>query len=651
MLLNHDRPACNRYVNSAGELLEFLNQSVRIRGKLDLKVSLCFKNSPSGCGETDASLDWLNLVDGFFNKASELQRDTLSSVEFVLDGGASPARECLEQRWRPWNSTMVTTRDPPEAFSSDDRSKGFDRILALDPPIRDFHRVSQLKFGKFVQSQYPIFVWEPQNEDEITKVSKEYIESKIIHKPGLKFAINIDPIQLELFVAKYTKRAIREKLSSIGKPVHIMSLNTNDLNGFSHVLFFQKEKSLFFHHISKDSSESLLVSTSFDDAQAVVMSVADIVCVLSISHSKMDVFKWNSQNLLSLIGSQTVSIEKVSGHELKSFRVFRITDELLIVSSIALWSETNQICFYSWKFSLGKDTVHSTKPSQQCQTSPKLPSKSIQSLDFSVSHDSQSVYCSSNSSIMASVALTTLDMKNLVGFFCLYGDSREPKAFKEWINLGIGSNVRVSTANGRHLVVGVVLTNSFCWNNERHNKDSYTAVCDQKVKSTPGVLSYAIGPLESWIQHLDGSMITPCSSFGVLRGSFDVGFNPVIHLNLINGTFVQVLEAHEAPPSSFQNNHCGMPSYRDGIVFNGWTMSLSYPLQSEFVNDHRDASSLVTLHWIGCWLMKTSSQGIIMAVCFILGIVACKQLLTHHWNAMKNQSQKCQEEFQQPLME
>ena len=54
-----------------------------------------------------------------------------------------------------------------------------------------------LNFGKFKETEYPLQVWEPEDEAEFHKISGSYLNyverSKRPHKGEFRFAINIDP--------------------------------------------------------------------------------------------------------------------------------------------------------------------------------------------------------------------------------------------------------------------------------------------------------------------------------------------------------------------------------------------------------------------------------------------------------------------------
>lgn len=136
LLLTHDEPsASNSAYNSTDGLIELLQTpgfSHALR-KHSFKIALCFKDAPGTCGATQASRNWIGLVDDLLNRFQELSQLNDWDLEIILDGDAAP-KGCLAQRWRPLNSTFISSSDPPAAFSSNNASLGYDRFQVLNEP-------------------------------------------------------------------------------------------------------------------------------------------------------------------------------------------------------------------------------------------------------------------------------------------------------------------------------------------------------------------------------------------------------------------------------------------------------------------------------------------------------------------------------------
>lgn len=129
LLLSHDTvtPLLNDAYNTTAQVLAFISDPANagwFAGADRFYIALCFKghgSSGSVCDNSTESLMWLSLVDEFVAAANEVVTNHSLNVEFILDGDATPTGgPCLEQRWRPWNSTYIPGSDAPGAFESND---------------------------------------------------------------------------------------------------------------------------------------------------------------------------------------------------------------------------------------------------------------------------------------------------------------------------------------------------------------------------------------------------------------------------------------------------------------------------------------------------------------------------------------------------
>jgi hypothetical protein len=126
----------------------------------------------------------------------------------VLDGNGNPgAASCLAQRWRPWGSVYITGDDPAAAYTSNDPSQGWDRLVMLNEPADEWGYAVGTRYGKFVNSTYPLLLWEPSDQPEIANYSQQYVDAGVNHPAGMRFAINIDPVQFQAYAAPVSGRA------------------------------------------------------------------------------------------------------------------------------------------------------------------------------------------------------------------------------------------------------------------------------------------------------------------------------------------------------------------------------------------------------------------------------------------------------------
>lgn len=200
-----------------------------------LAIAICFKNAPEPqCGSPEGAR-WLKAVDDFFCKVGRpppphlalrqgecgaadgmdapagraAQANTLTTtlhlkLRWILDGDAWP-RNCTQDRWRPWGAVWVPARSPPGAFTSNDRDRGFDRFQVLNSDTLHFPLMAQEGFGKFQRADTPYLVWEPSDEGSMNALSSLFASSAP-HHPGLRFAINMDPAQAQVYTAAVSRR-------------------------------------------------------------------------------------------------------------------------------------------------------------------------------------------------------------------------------------------------------------------------------------------------------------------------------------------------------------------------------------------------------------------------------------------------------------
>lgn len=125
-------------------------------------------------------------------------------LRWILDGDAWP-RNCTQDRWRPWGAVWVPDRSPPGALTSNARDRGFDRFQVLNSDTLHFPQVAGEGFGKFQRADTPYLVWEPSDESSMSAISSLFAASAP-HSAGLRFAVNVDPAQAQVYTAAVSGR-------------------------------------------------------------------------------------------------------------------------------------------------------------------------------------------------------------------------------------------------------------------------------------------------------------------------------------------------------------------------------------------------------------------------------------------------------------
>ena len=204
LVLNHDTVSAKSRsnMNTTNDLLRFLASDdfapIFRNSSRAVHISLCFKGCGGGqcpCDGSAASSDWMSTVDAFFVAAQNVVNASGLNVEFLLDGESNPGQHtCLADRWRPVESMFISGDDPSGAFTQDDASKGWDRLVVLNEPAGPLWTVAAgLRFGKFAARARPFIVWEPSDAAGMLAAVKTYAEADgAPHSGGFRNAINTD---------------------------------------------------------------------------------------------------------------------------------------------------------------------------------------------------------------------------------------------------------------------------------------------------------------------------------------------------------------------------------------------------------------------------------------------------------------------------
>jgi len=161
------------------------------------------------------------FVGSFSPSSTESKSESPPLLEFILDGALTPGgkgvfeRSCLRTLWRPWNATYILMSDPAGAFTSNDVSRGlgFERFQINNMDEISFAVAASKQYGKFQFNErdpdgytkpYPYLIWEPSPQWEISAdilLYRKGTQHDQVVGQGLRFAINIDPVQWQVYSA------------------------------------------------------------------------------------------------------------------------------------------------------------------------------------------------------------------------------------------------------------------------------------------------------------------------------------------------------------------------------------------------------------------------------------------------------------------
>ncbi|CAF1385462.1 unnamed protein product, partial [Didymodactylos carnosus] len=150
------------------------------------------------------------LTDKFLNKANQLINEFNLNIQFILDGAGTldGKNDCLINLWRPLVMTYTFPNAPLKAFTSNTIENGYDRLAINNMQSPKLDMCKLLHYGKFSlnQSIYPYLYWEPSDQRTILSSIISYLNG-LRHSLGLRFAINIDPVQFTIYSAQATNDA------------------------------------------------------------------------------------------------------------------------------------------------------------------------------------------------------------------------------------------------------------------------------------------------------------------------------------------------------------------------------------------------------------------------------------------------------------
>eukprot|EP01118_Nematostelium_gracile_P006150 TRINITY_DN1976_c0_g1_i7.p1 TRINITY_DN1976_c0_g1~~TRINITY_DN1976_c0_g1_i7.p1 ORF type:complete len:374 (+),score=82.13 TRINITY_DN1976_c0_g1_i7:55-1176(+) len=222
-LLTHDNPisAVKVRFNTSDDLLDMMDENPELFQQNEIHIALCFKTGFTLCDGGMEFFNWTSLIDDFYDRANQIISKHSLKVEFILDGSApvTDETECLKDKWRPWVYTYVSFRNPALAYFENWTRDGYDRFAILNEPVDSIDPTFLIKmvaisdYGKFSKQQkYPYLNWEPNNQKPIKEVIDVYLDKGLVQEAGFKFAINMDPVQLEVYAGSLSKKAWNERL-------------------------------------------------------------------------------------------------------------------------------------------------------------------------------------------------------------------------------------------------------------------------------------------------------------------------------------------------------------------------------------------------------------------------------------------------------
>ncbi len=525
----------------------------------------------------DVDEEWISLIDEMYSQLVPIQKKWKDlynvDLEFVLDESGTPggnnnptgsyygARQCLLYRWPLWNYTYVSLRDPELAYTSDqedpynlNRYTYLNEPVIRDNPLKFVIKAQNKKFGKFRQQKNPLLLWEPSNQETIISVANQYLQTEEEDMPlgGVRFSINIDPINFEIFSSslsqygsnrriKNTKEITDAKFFKVAKD-KLLLIHTNVDNNV-YLSFLKSQKALTVEKtvsMNIDTSKHGEIVSIFQDQEIITLATKKGL-IATISNLKKtgeflipdsNIFDMKKQDSKYFVLEQhnsdiSLSIYNIKGKEFKRVEQYNIADidvTTLEYATLAVGQSKGVIIF---------NTIHR--------------------IMYAVSWKTESGKYSFTSPVAISVG-------------------QKPQA-------------KLITTNNKQLLV-LLWQNGFCYNADLHNLQEQPLLCNLKGKSCSNVLNYMIIELDVMDKVLSSQaslsdkefnekfypwignyfppkpyfIANPCSPYAIM-GTYDRGSN--VHFDIVevskkskesqafDDPYLRILEIHRgvAPTS------------------------------------------------------------------------------------------------------
>lgn len=587
-VLTHDTPLTNvQYYDSFAYLKMLINpQLLKYYQENFTHTALCFKNVPSDICD---NAEFLNLLDLFFTSANKLIKYYNLKAEFILDGDVKVA--CVKDRWRPWVYTWIRGQDPDEAADSNDKETSFDRYQVLNDNENTIgHDISD-KYHKFKNGDRPVQIWEPSNQSKILFYAEQF--KSVLNYAGYAFAINIDPIMFQIYVAPVAEEAtnnfivefedysirktkfavissiysnkiifvlLYQTFNTTSKPFSELSFKIyttrinhqgsttefklkleetfteegiDEINDF---IFLSKEKfsgSYYFYLSTKRGKLSIYKLIVNENPFEKNPKAKDkFIGSLPLSFMFLKVFEFNltnSKNKVDLTSFSTSYLENEFKNSNKKFS--------LLIANISDSHQTSKahtlISFYEISIDVSIQNIgflnYYIIPFSYLNTIISFPNIKL-SFD-PVDNTYKGLFAAKN-----------IINKTIVSFTIKLRITEGELIFNFFQNFGKGNlfslsvlNTYDSTNKSSLLNFMIAKDDGYCYNNAKNNLSNEVKLCDRNEKINENILNYAFGIIDDKAintpkNNIDNNIINLCYEGSIIAGSYDMGSSPNIQL-------------------------------------------------------------------------------------------------------------------------
>ncbi|MDP2438130.1 MAG: hypothetical protein Q8P67_20500 [archaeon] len=569
---------------------------------LPFTIALCFKFTDGDpCNASSLSRNWLALVDDFYLRASAVIDRVAwlrGSLEFLLDGAATPSdtQHCLYSRWTRWNATYVYTQGgavPLAAAFSDDSSAGYQRFQVLNEPeyspvlpnatleqdvLGGYLAFFQLfGYGKFSapDSPYPILFWEPSDQLSIRDVIATYRQPLSPAPPpgGLRFAINIDPAQFQVYSASGGANAQLQPPTPApsSRPITVPA-------GSSIFTFYSSpDPSLPLRALLQTApgSPAVPLQTGFSltgalttarclDPDALTFLISDVNGLTAVLLFDPSASSFSTLYFSSLLSSPALTFALIA--------TIPLDPSSWMIVQAALTHSPSEILLSQWLLRTSNQSW-SLNPQPEFTGTVAIPPSYGPALTLGFDA------IGGADRVEGLIAVGTTQEPVPLCLFQIDSGGLTPL----WLSRPATGNfpsvsLAIDPCSGTSHAL-VLVGDSFCFNSEAANKDALVALCDSPIIPTPGVLAYHFAPISSWKSN--ALPLDACNP-SIFTGSYDQGLYPSALLvpsassasSNPWASCLKVLATHQTfyPSPLIPNVVCGASNALDSIVIDSWIL-------------------------------------------------------------------------------
>eukprot|EP00026_Physarum_polycephalum_P004407 Phypoly_transcript_04426.p1 GENE.Phypoly_transcript_04426~~Phypoly_transcript_04426.p1 ORF type:complete len:695 (+),score=81.70 Phypoly_transcript_04426:80-2164(+) len=608
-VLSHDMPVTERQYNTTYSILNFISDpqyAAYYKNPVQkIHIALCFKlDNASPCDGSVVAQNWTSTTQAFFDTANAVVSAKGLNVEFILDGSSTPTDQnlCLINKWRPWVATWIPG-DSEEAPYSNNATFGLDRFQVFNPPVTlgvpayyiDIWKLQD--YGKFSQSNYSYLIWEPADQEPVLDISDSYLGGPL-HALDFRFAINIDPVQLQVFAATRSGTGWNNEIASgsssvFGSPALAVVASPNSQSFYIITTFIDSKTGLTYYTVNTAPTwdNTQLGPITSTPPQPMPGDASPVTSLSTLSgttiygskpNGNFAIYSFN-ESAQALMGGVTGQLASCSDCKSVAFTSGNNAYVAQLINGNTSCSMQLQI----WQLE------NSEKASKLGPANCVQNSVQIAYFDVSIFGSSQGEsFCSAGelpgvlmfSDTSNNIYTSVLCLNINTGAVEVNGGEGSGVA----VDVGSETSVSLYTFNGQ-LMVLEVHADGFCWNSEPNNKQPTPATCSNTPTSIQYILNYNFGSFDDWATHvmniinhknqsyLLDSIFSSCHPT-ILHGAYDSGSSPRVGLFSASYNSAEVLlhaEVHVGLPKKYNNtSECGFAISREGsVVLDSWLLT------------------------------------------------------------------------------